>query len=66
MFTAEYEGINAFLVGASSLLLKEGVKRRTSGFNCIELPEPFMFKLKNPTSLNQTKYMKALNYQYCV
>lgn len=50
MFTAEYEGINSFLIGASSLLLKEGVKRKTRGFNCIELPEPFMFKLKNPTS----------------
>lgn len=50
MFTAEYEGINSFLVGASSLLLKEGVKRKTRGFNCIELPEPFMFKLTNPTS----------------
>lgn len=50
MFTAEYEGINSFLVGASSLLLKEGVKRKTRGFNCIELPEPFIFKLNNPTS----------------
>lgn len=50
MFTAEYEGINSFLVGASSLLLKEGVKRKTRGFNCIELPGPFMFKLNNPTS----------------
>lgn len=50
MFTAEYEGINSFLIGASSLLLKEGVKRKPSGFNCIELPGPFMFKLNNPTS----------------
>lgn len=50
MFTAEYEGINSFLVGASSLLLREGVKRNTRGFNCIELPEPFIFKLNNPTS----------------
>ncbi len=50
MYTAEYEGINSFLVGASSLLLKEGVKRKTRGFNCIELSEPFMFMLSNPTS----------------
>jgi thymidylate synthase len=50
MYTAEYEGINSFLVGASTLLLNEGVKRKTRGFNCIELQEPFMFKLNNPTS----------------
>ncbi len=50
MYTAEYEGINAFLVGASTLLLKEGVKRNTRGFNCKELPAPFMFKISNPTA----------------
>lgn len=50
MFTAEYEGINSFLVGASALLLKEGVKRNTRGYSCTELPAPFMFKIKNPTA----------------
>ncbi|TKG89249.1 thymidylate synthase [Puteibacter caeruleilacunae] len=50
MYTAEYEGINSFLVGASTLLLKEGVKRNTRGFNCRELPAPFMFRIKNPTA----------------
>lgn len=50
MYTAEYEGINSFLVGASTLLVKEGVKRITRGKLCIELPEPFMFKITNPTS----------------
>ncbi|MDD2635508.1 MAG: thymidylate synthase [Bacteroidales bacterium] len=50
MYTAEYKGINAFLVGASNLLLDEGVERKTRGFNCKELPEPFMFKITNPTS----------------
>lgn len=50
MFTAEYECINSFLVGAASLLLKEGVKRKTRGLNCIELPEPFILKLNNPAS----------------
>lgn len=50
MFTAEYEGINSFLVGASALLLKEGVKRMTRGYNCWELPAPFMFKILNPTA----------------
>ncbi len=50
MYTAEYEGINSFLVGASNLLLKEGVKRNTRGFSCKELPTPFIFRIKNPTA----------------
>ncbi|RLD82542.1 MAG: thymidylate synthase [Bacteroidetes bacterium] len=66
MFTAEYEGINSFLVGASSLLLKEGVKRKTRGINCIELPAPFMFKLNNPTSrlvtITERKWNPILPY----
>jgi len=48
MYTEEYTGINSFLVGASRLLLKEGVKRETRGKVCYELPEPFMFKITNP------------------
>lgn len=50
MYTAEYTGINSFLVGASTLLIKEGVKRKTRDEVCIELPEPFMFKITNPTA----------------
>jgi len=50
MFTAEYGGINSFLVGASKLLIEEGVKRETRGKVCYELPEPFMFKITNPKS----------------
>jgi thymidylate synthase len=50
MFTAEYAGINSFLVGASALLLENGVKRNTRGCTCWELPEPFIFKINDPTS----------------
>jgi len=50
MFTAEYNGINSFLVGASSLLLEKGVKRETRNQTCYELPGPFIFKIKNPTA----------------
>lgn len=45
MFTAEYKGINDFLVNSSRLLLKYGVARETRGMKCYELPEPFMFKI---------------------
>ena len=66
MYTAEYEGINAFLVGASTLLLKEGVKRSTRGFKCKELPAPFMFKIKNPTArlvtISERKWNPILPY----
>jgi thymidylate synthase len=48
MYTEEYGGVNSFLVGASNLLLKRGVKRETRGKVCYELPEPFMFKITNP------------------
>lgn len=50
MFTAEYKGINSFLVGASNLLLDNGVKRITRGHTCWELPAPFIFKITNPTA----------------
>ena len=50
MLIAEYEGINSFLIGASSLLLEKGVKRETRGYTCWELPEPFCFKITNPTA----------------
>jgi thymidylate synthase len=48
MYTEKYGGVNSFLVGASKLLLKEGVKRETRGQVCYELPEPFMFEITNP------------------
>lgn len=50
MYTAEYKGINSFLVGASTLLLNEGVKRKARNKVCVELPEPFLFKITNPTA----------------
>ena len=50
MFTAEYKGINDFLVKAARLLLKYGVRRETRGNACYELPEPFMFKISDPTA----------------
>lgn len=66
MFTAEYNGINSFLVGASKLLLEQGVKRETRGKVCCELPEPFMFKITNPKArwitIPERKWNVALAY----
>lgn len=50
MFTAEFTGINDFLVKSSRLLLEHGVARQTRGMKCYELPEPFMFKITEPTA----------------
>jgi thymidylate synthase len=66
MFTAEYKGINSFLVGASNLLLDNGIKRITRGNTCWELPAPFMFKISNPTArwitIPQRKWNTVLPY----
>lgn len=50
MFTAEFTGINDFLVKSSRLLLENGVVRETRGKRCYELPEPFVFKITEPTA----------------
>lgn len=50
MFTAEFEGINSFLVGMAKILLENGVARTTRGEKCWELPAPVMIKIRNPLS----------------
>ena len=50
MYTAEFEGINSFLVGASKAILEHGVTRKVRGYECVEFPEPVMFKITNPTA----------------
>ena len=66
MFTAEYDGINDFLVKGSRLLLDYGIKRDTRGYGCYELPEPFIFKIKNPTArwvtIPERKWNMSLPY----
>lgn len=66
MFTAEFTGINDFLVKSSQLLLKYGVARETRGYICYELPEPFMFKITEPTArlvtIPERKWNVALPY----
>lgn len=48
MFTAEYKGINSFLVGVSRKLLKEGICRETRSVKSWELPYPVIIKITNP------------------
>lgn len=66
MYQAEYKGINAFLKGSCQLLLEEGRKRETRGKVCYELPEPYMFKIANPTArlvtIPERKWYATLPY----
>ena len=66
MYAETYAGINSFLIGASKLLVKEGVKRETRGNVCYELPEPAMFKITNPiareVTIPERKWLKVLPY----
>lgn len=66
MFVEEYKGINSFLVGASNLLCKYGIKREIRNNICYELPEPFYFKITEPTARIVTipcrKWNKILPY----
>lgn len=66
MYSLEFEGINSFLIGTSRLLLEEGVKREVRNSICYELPEPYMFKIKNPyarhITIPQRSWFKTLAY----
>jgi thymidylate synthase len=66
MYTAEYQGINSFLVGASQLLLEKGIRRKVRGKVCYELSEPFAFKIINPKArlitIPERKWNVALAY----
>lgn len=66
MYTETFTGINSFLIGASKLLVEDGVKRETRGSVCYELPEPAMFKITNPkareVTIPERKWFKELSY----
>lgn len=66
MYSESYTGINSFLVGASKLLVEEGRRREVRGSVCYELPEPFLFKIKDPTArevtIQERKWNKTLPY----
>jgi thymidylate synthase len=66
MFTAEFKGINSFLVGTAKVLLEEGVQRTTRGEKCWELPYPIMVRITNPLSrwvtIPERKWSLSLPY----
>lgn len=66
MYQQTYQGINSCLVDLCQQLKANGVKRATRGFNCIELPEPVLLKIENPTArwitLPERKWNPTLPY----
>lgn len=66
MYSETYDGINSFLIGASKLLRKEGVRRETRGSVCFELPEPAMFKITSPeareVTIPERRWNRSLPY----
>lgn len=44
-----YENLNQASIGLSKEILKIGIKRKTRGFDCIEIPFPVTVKITNPT-----------------
>ena len=61
MYSETYVGINAFLIGASKLLVSEGVRRATRGNLCYELPAPAIFKITNPLAREITIPVRKWN-----
>lgn len=61
MYSETYDGINSFLIGASKLLRKEGVRRETRGSVCFELPEPAIFKITQPWAREVTIPVRKWN-----
>ena len=45
-----FNDIDEALIGMSNVLLTVGVKRKTRGFDCIEMPDPVKITLTDPTS----------------
>ena len=66
MHSETFQGINTFLTGACRLLVSEGRRRETRGQVCYELPEPFLFKITDPTArivtIPERRWFRALPY----
>ena len=61
-----FENLNTALIGMSKVILKEGVSRKTRGFDCIEIPNPVLICIENPTdryiNIPQRKWNKSLGW----
>lgn len=62
----ETNNLDTASIELSRLLIKEGVSRRTRGFDCIELPQPIMFCINDPhnryVTIKNRKTSKSLPF----
>lgn len=61
-----FNNLNQALIGMSKELITKGVKRKTRGFSCIELPNPVLICINNPTdryiTIPERKWNKFLPF----
>lgn len=61
-----FQNLNQSLIGMSKELLSHGVKRKTRGFDCTEMPTPVLICIENPSDRHVTiperKWNKYLPY----
>lgn len=62
----KFENLNSALIGMSKELIKNGVKRKTRGFDCIEMPHPVLICIENPSdryvTIKERKWNKILPF----
>lgn len=60
------KNLNQVLIEGCKLLKKEGVARKTRGFDCVEVPYPVLFCIENPRdrfiTINERKWNKYLGW----
>jgi thymidylate synthase len=61
-----FQNLNRALIGLSRELLANGVARKTRGFDCIEIPNPVLICIKNPTdryiNIPERKWNKVFGF----
>lgn len=62
----KFDNLNQALIGMSYELKDDGVKRKTRGFDCIEIPHPVLICIENPTdryiTIKERKWNKFLPF----
>jgi len=61
-----YENLNQALIGMSAVIIEQGKWRETRGFRCLEIPEPALICIENPTdryiNIPERKWNKKLGW----
>ena len=61
-----FSNLNQTLIGMSKVIIAEGVWRETRGFRCLEIPNPVLICIENPTdryiNIPERKWNKQLGF----